>query len=210
MNEREIIMEKKMTVKEFVDKYNAYKNEDLKVKLINSIITRKYAPVLEKRVVLNNIFEKCILEKDGIEYVDNFLTQFNLMFAILTLYTNLNCLHSAEDGIDDGMNNFDDYDLLMENDIYPVILYQIGEKEIKELMNIYSSIQETFMNQQTTEAYIAKQLTRFGTLLGTFADVGMKQLSEVLNNDEKMDEVTDKIKDKITDLKNIIDFKEVK
>lgn len=196
--------EKKMTVKEFVDKYNAYKNEDLKVKLINSIITRKYAPVLEKKIVLDNTFEKCILEKDGIQYMDNFLIQFNLMFAILTLYTDLNCLHSAEDGTDD-MNNFDDYDLLIENDIYPVILYKIGEKEIKELMNIYSSIQETFMNQQTTEAYIAKQVTRFGTLLGAFADSGIKQLSETLNDDKKMNKVVDKFKN----LTNIINLKEV-
>lgn len=201
-------MEKKMTVKEFVDKYNKYNNQDLKLKFLDSIITRKYAPVLEKRVVLSNIFSKCILEKDGVEYVDRFLTQFNLMFAVLTLYTNLNCIHSEEDGTDD-MNNFDDYDLLMENEIYPIILYQIGEREIKELMNIYSSIEETFLNQQSTEAYIAKQVTRFGTLLGELSGSGLKQLAEILNDNDKMDEVTDKLSNTVKDVKNIINFKEV-
>ena len=181
MNERKIIMEKKMTVKEFVDKYNAYKNEDLKEKQIDNIIKRHYSPITEKKAALDLIFKKCIKEKDGIEYIDSFLMQVGLMSVVLALYTNLDC---------DNTNAFDNYDLLMENGIYPKIIYKIGEIEITELKNIYTCVEETFMNQQTFEAYFAKQVTRFGELIGHVGDTGMKVLSKILEDEDKMKELS--------------------
>ena len=170
----------KISIQDFTKKYNALTNDKLKENQINSIIKRHYAPITEKKAALDLILKKCIQEKDGVEYIDSFLMQVGLMSVVLSLYTNLDC---------DG-NMFDHYDLLMETGIYPIIMYKIGEKDIKELMNICSSVEETFMNQQSFEAFLAKQVTRFGELLGRVGGSGMEALAKVLEDEEKMNSLT--------------------
>jgi hypothetical protein len=73
----------------------------------------------------------------------------------------------------------------METGIYPIIMYKIGEKDIKELMSVCSSIEETFMNQQTFEAYLAKQVTRFGELFGRVSNSGLEAIAKVLEDEDK-------------------------
>lgn len=177
----------KMTVKEFVDKYNTLVGDKTKEAMIDNIIKRHYAPITEKKAVLDIIFKKCIQEKDGIEYVDKFLLQVGLMSVVLSLYTNIDC----------NGNMFENYDLLMENEIYPLIIYKIGERDIKELMSVYSSVEETFMNQQSFEAYLAKQVTRFGELVGRVGGSGMEQLAKVLEDEKTMNKIVnnDKFKE---------------
>lgn len=179
----------KMTVREFVEKYNSLQSDKTKENLIDSIIKRHYAPILEKRVALDIVFKKCLYEKDGVKYIDSFLVQIGLMQVILSLYTNLNTKHK-EDKKDEEDTVFTDYDLLMENGIYPIIMYKIGEIDIKELMNVYSSIEGTFINQQSFEAYLSKQITRFGELIGRVGDSGMEALAKVLEDEEKMNSLT--------------------
>ena len=163
-------------VKDFVKKYNALTNDKLKENQINSIIKRHYSPITEKKAALDLILKKCIKEKDGIEYIDSFLMQVGLMSVVLSLYTNLDC----------NGNMFENYDLLMETGIYPIIMYNIGEKDIKELMSVCSSVEETFINQQSFEAFLAKQVTRFGELFGRVSSSGMEALANTLGNEEKM------------------------
>lgn len=167
---------KKIKIKDFVKKYNALTNDKLKENLINSIIKRHYVPVVEKRAASDVVLEKSIHEKDGVQYIDSFLSQIGLTSAILSLYTNLDC----------NGNIFDNYDLLIKTGIYPVILYKIGENDIKEFMRIYSSVEETFVNQQSFEGFLAKQVTRFGELFGALAGTGMESLAKVLSDEEKM------------------------
>lgn len=180
-----------MTVRDFVEKYNKLANDTIKENLIDSVIKRHYAPILEKRAALEIAFNKCIQEKDGVKYIDSFLVQIGLMQVILSLYTDLNTKHKENDKD----NIFTDYDLLMETGIYPVIMYKIGEKDIKELMSVYSSIEETFMNQQTFEAYLAKQVTRFGELFGRVSGSGMEALAKVLADEEKMNSLMKTLED---------------
>lgn len=180
MSKENNVEKKKITVKEFVDKYNKLSSEELKEKQIDNIIKRHYAPITEKKAALDIIFKKCIQEKDGIEYVDKFLMQVGLMSVVLSLYTDIDC----------NGNMFENYDLLMKNEIYPIIMYKIGERDIKELMNIYSSVEETFMNQQSFEAYLAKQVTRFGELFGRVGGAGMEALSKTLEDEDKMKELS--------------------
>lgn len=167
---------KKIAIKDFVKKYNALTNDKLKENQINSIIKRHYSPIAEKKAALDIVLKKCIQEKDGIEYIDSFLMQVGLMSVVLSLYTNLDC----------NGNMFENYDLLMETGIYPVIMYNIGEKDIKELMSVCSSVEETFMNQQSFEAFLANQVTRFGELFGRVSSSGMEALANTLGNEEKM------------------------
>ena len=192
-----------MTIREFVEKYNKLTSDTAKENLINSIIERHYAPILKKRAALELIFNKCIKEKDGIEYIDSFLVQIGLMQAVLSLYTNLETKHKETDND----TIFTDYDLLMENGIYLVIMYKIGEQDIKELMNVYSSVEETFLNQQNIESYIAKQVTRFGELIGTVSNSGMERLSEVLKNEDTMNFIANKFKEVVDKSKKYKIFK---
>lgn len=178
VNNREVT-ENKISVKDFVKKYNDLTSDKLKEAQIDNIIKCHYAPVLRKKAAADLIVENSIQEKDGIEYIDSFLSQVGLMSAIVSLYTNLDC----------SGNVFDNYDLLMESGIYPVILYKIGEKDIKEFMNIFASAEETFLRQQSFEAYIAKQVTRFGELVGALAGSSLESLTSVLNDEEKMKNV---------------------
>lgn len=176
MSENIKTIENKITVKDFVQKYNSLTSDKLKESQIDNIIRRRYVPVVEKRAAAEVILEKSIHEKDGIEYIDSFLSQVGLMSAIVSLYTNL----------DTTGNMFDHYDLLMETGIYPLLIYKIGEKDIKEFMNILASVEETFVHQQSFEAFLAKQVTRFGELFGGIAGTGMELLSTVLSDEEKM------------------------
>ena len=105
----------KITVKDFVKKYNSLTNDKLKENQIDSIIKRHYVPVVEKRAAAEVVLEKSIHEKDGVKYIDSFLAQIGLVSAIISLYTNL----------DTTGNIFDNYDLLMETEIYTIILYHI-------------------------------------------------------------------------------------
>ena len=173
----------KIAIKDFVKTYNSLTNEKLKEGQIDKIIVRHYAPITEKKAALDLILKKCIQEIEGIEYIDSFLMQVGLMSVVLSLYTNLDC---------DG-NMFENYDLLMEDGIYPIIMYKIGEKDIKELMNVYASVEETFMNQQTFEAYLAKQVTRFGELFGRVGGTGLEAIAKVLEDDDKMNMFTNKL-----------------
>ena len=183
----------KIAIKDFVHKYNALTNDKLKENQIDSIIKRHYVPVVEKRAAAEVVLEKSIHEKDGIEYIDSFLSQVGLMSAIISLYTKLDC----------NGNVFENYDLLMESGIYPLIMYKIGEKDIKEFMNIFASVEETFMHQQSFEGFLAKQFTRFGELFGALAGTGMESLAVILSDEEKMKNVIGNLP-KIDDIKSIL------
>ena len=172
--------ENKITIEDFVKKYNALTNDTLKEKQVDGIVKRCYAPIAEKKAALDLILKKCIQEKDGVEYIDSFLMQVGLMSVVLSLYTNLDC----------NGNMFENYDLLMETGIYPVIVRKIGEKDIKELMKVHAAVEETFMNQQSFEAFLAKQVTRFGELFGRVGGSGMEALAKILEDEEKMNSLT--------------------
>ena len=172
----------KMTVQEFVKKYNELSSEATREALIDRIITRKYAPIVEKRAALDLILEKCIQEKDGVEYIDSFLMQVGFMSVVVSLYTSL----------DFSGNIFDNYDLLMKDSIYPIIMYKVGKQDIKELMKVRASVEETFANKHTWESYLASQVTRFGELIGTVGGQGLEALAKTLENEETMSMVSDK------------------
>ena len=172
---------KKIAIKDFVKTYKSLSNEKIKENEIDTIIVRHYAPITEKKAALDLILKKCIQEKDGIEYIDSFLMQVGLMSAVLSLYTNLDC----------NGNMFENYDLLMEDGIYPIIKDKIGEKDVDELMNVYYSVEETFYNQHTFKSYVANQVTRFGELAGTTLSPLLKVLiGKIENLDEnKLDDM---------------------
>lgn len=184
-------MEKKLVnIQKFVKDYVQLQDINLKQKMAEGIITRTYSPILEKKVVLQNLFDKAIFEEDGIQYVDSFLLHVNKTHGILALYTNLDIKKNETSET----NGFDDYDDLIESGAFEMILGCIGTKEITEFNMVLNKIQDTFYNQQTTERFIAKQVTRFGNLVGFGLGSGLEQLNDILKDNNKMKTIVSELK----------------
>ena len=84
---------------------------------------------LEDKVKINLVFKKFMEDSSYRELIaKKFKYQLFEEFPV-----ELDC---------DNTNVFDNYDLLMENGIYPKIIYKIGEIEIAELKNIYTCVEE--------------------------------------------------------------------
>lgn len=183
-------MEKKITVKEFVDKYNSLETEEQEI-YFNSIIYRKYAPVLEKKVVLQTLLNKSIIKNEyDVDYLDLFLSRINTTIAILLLYTNLDIKKNDQSE----ENAFDDYDLLKENGLFDKICECIGETEMTELGTINGLIIDTYLTQKHDPKYfISSNIARVSKIITPAVKSGLEQIANVLKDNENMDKVSNRI-----------------
>lgn len=171
-------IERKLSVEEFVRRYDMLKTTEQKSKFIEDIMWRKYTPVLEKKLVLQTILKKSIVKNEkGVSYIDYFLSKINMCFAIIMLYTKLN-LTDVEN--EEKANIYKEYDLLFERDLLNAICSFIDERELNELMSINAVLIENYKTEcKSTEAVISKYVERFATLLGTFINEGLQHLENV-------------------------------
>lgn len=171
-------VERKLTVKEFCRRYDMLKTNEQKSKFLQSMIYRTYCPVLEKKIILQTMLDKTIVSgKNGVEYIDMFLSKINFATAILLLYTKFNV--SKND--DSETNEFQDYDLLIERGFLDVISTSIGEDELNELTTINGLLMDNFYAEnKTIEAFIAKYTQAFATTFGMFADEGISELMKYI------------------------------
>lgn len=171
-------------IRDFVKSYSAINNESTKGEMIDSIIYRKYVPFLQKEVMLLAMQNNSIREVDGIKQVDSLVRYINFITAILSLYTNLKV---GVDG-DNGYNGFEAYDMLKESGALEAIMSKIGKAEYDELKTMEDMIYEDMDRQQfSTEAYIGKQITRFGNLIGVSMSEAIDKIIELLNNTSQED-----------------------
>lgn len=152
----------KISVKEFCEKYDKM-NDKQKQDYLASIIYRNYCPVIEKQYILKTLNEKCIVTtENGVSYIDMFLSKINMVMAILVLYTTLDVVHDND--VDDS-TSFDDYDELAKRDILADIYDIVGEREIKELLSINSTIIENYDRENNSvDGCIRKYIERIGIL----------------------------------------------
>lgn len=186
-------MEKKITVKEFVDKYNTLLGTDEHEYYFKSIIRRTYAPILEKKVVLQTLLKKSILKNEyDVEYLDLFLSRVNTTIAILLLYTNLDIKKNDQSE----ENAFDDYDMLKESGLFDRICECIGEAEMTELGTINGLIIDTYLSQkQDPKYFISSNISRISRSLSPVLKSGFEQLAKVLNDNDKLEKISNKIVD---------------
>lgn len=77
-------VERKLTVKEFCRRYDMLKTDEQKSNFVQSMIYRTYCPVLEKKIILQTMLDKTIVSgKNGVEYIDMFLSKINFATAEL-------------------------------------------------------------------------------------------------------------------------------
>lgn len=171
-------VERKLTVKEFCRRYDMLKTDEQKSNFVQSMVYRTYCPVLEKKVILQTMLDKTIVSgKNGVEYIDMFLSKINFTTAILLLYTKFNV--SKND--DSETTAFQDYDLLIERGFLNVISAAIGEDELNELTTINGLLMDNFYAEnKNLEAFIAKYTQAFATTFGMFADEGISELMKYI------------------------------
>lgn len=171
-------VERKLTVKEFCRRYDMLKTDEQKSNFVQSMIYRTYCPVLEKKVILQTMLDKTIVsDKNGVEYIDMFLSKINFTTTILLLYTKFNI--SKND--DSETTAFQDYDLLIERGFLNVISAAIGEDELNELTTINGLLMDNFYaKNKNLEAFIAKYTQAFATIFGMFADEGISELMKYI------------------------------
>lgn len=179
-------IERKIDVPEFIRRYNLLKTDEQRDEFVKSTVWRTYCPVLEKKLVLQTILEKSITTgKNGVQYIDMFLSKINMTTTILILYTKLNIVKTD----DSTTNAFQDYDLLFENGLLDQICAIVGEHELDELMTINGLLMDNFHEEnKNIEAYIAKYTEAFATTIGVFANEGISELMKyITENGIKLD-----------------------
>lgn len=179
-------IERKIDVPEFIRRYNLLKTDEQRDEFVRNIIWRTYCPVLEKKLVLQTILDKSITTgKNGVQYIDMFLSKINMTTTILILYTKLNIVKTD----DSTTNAFQDYDLLFENGLLDQICAIVGEHELNELMTINGLLMDNFHDEnKTTDAYIAKYTEAFATTVGVFANESISELMKyITENGIKLD-----------------------
>lgn len=179
-------IERKIDVPEFIRRYNLLKTDEQRDEFVRNIIWRTYCPVLEKKLVLQTILDKSITTgKNGVQYIDMFLSKINMTTTILILYTKLNIVKTD----DSTTNAFQDYDLLFENGLLDQICAIVGEHELNELMTINGLLMDNFHDEnKTIDAYIAKYTEAFAITVGVFANEGISELMKyITENGIKLD-----------------------
>lgn len=173
---------KKISVSEFFKEYKTLQNEEIKNRKIKALIKRTYCPIVEKRMVLELMLEKSIVE-DKVKYIDMCTNRINFIAVIVSLYTYL-LPDKDENGVPETCKM---YDLLVEHDVLDKILEYIGEKEITELTSINATLFDNWYATNTsTKAYISNLANDMSQKFGVVASVGMEKLAEVLDDETKM------------------------
>lgn len=181
---------KKITVSDFVKKYKQLSSDSLRERLIKSIIIRTYVPVLEKKLFLQVMFDKSLVGEESNRHVDMFLNSINVTLAILGMYTKLNFEKTEENKT----TMFEAYDILAELDLLNIIFNEIPSSELTQISAINEQIMETYYNEHnSTQAFVTKLIDRFANTFGVLTKGSIDSLSEILNDEEKLNSVIDKL-----------------
>ena len=174
---------KQIFVKEFCKKYSTTTSEHVKDQMIRSIMKTTYVPVMKKRALLQVMLDKSMVTTGhGTEYIDMFLSRINLIMGIVALYTNLK-VERDEDNIP---ITFKAYDVLIQSGVLSKIYEQIPEQELAEITSINGVLMDNFYNEHNVENFVAKQVSRFGALIGSFGGTAFDGLKEVLSQVTEM------------------------
>lgn len=142
-----------MKVMEFVEVINNNKNKMLKVDQLQQLIaktieTKKYLGIKEKRALINDIINSCILYEDGMYKFDDIDKYITFTMKTIEAYTNLELSADIED----------DYDALCSAKLLNIVV----DTFVAEYENVNLLLQmkcEYILSGNTIEAQFGKFLT---------------------------------------------------
>ena len=178
-------IKERITVSTFVERYSKLNNDQLKDKYVKEHVKITYAPILKKKLILEAMNDKSVVEGSTGKYIDLITSKLNLTMAVLVLYTDI-----EPDKNEDGQPLVcESYDSLQSLGLIGKILNAIGS-DVEELMNIQSQVMDTWYAQHTsTEAYIANLVEKASHKLGVYAGAGMDKIADVLSDEKKVNKI---------------------
>ena len=159
---------------DFIMIFNTYTDDESRTNLLASVIKRTYVPILEKRIIIEEMFKKAVVKDGANYYVDQFLYRYNMRIAILIMYTTFD-LQTAVDEVDDNPKQAlrTIYDVFNEYGIINAIIDVLDEDEIEEVNAIAKSVKDTWFNaNKTIEAIVGRLSKEFAGVIGQFMQAG--------------------------------------
>lgn len=168
-----------MLVKEFVDGYNNLKKPELKREFCEKHLTKTYASIVDKNAALKNFANGCVINNNGVPYLDMVANKINMTWAIVFLYTDLQ-LDVLEDKKQDVIGL---YDKFQEYGIINMFCEIIGEREINELLMVNKEVINTWHEEHTsTRAFINSLVDG---AVRTFAEVSVLMQETITDEDRQ-------------------------
>lgn len=175
-----------MTIKEFVEKYNAIATDRVKEDYLkDNLHIKTYLPFLTKVTLADKLAKIATLDKDtGNINVKSDVNYLLFCRMIIEQYTDLQV---ETEGF------YEEYDLLNESDLLTKIMQMIPEKEITEFKLICDMKKDDIIfNQSTPKAFINQQIERVSTILGATLKPVLDKLATELENmdDSKIEKLS--------------------
>ena len=82
-------VKERISVSQFVERYNKLVSDQLKDRYVKEHIVTTYAPILNKKLILETMNEKSEANGSTGKYIDFVVSKLNLIMAILVLYTDI-------------------------------------------------------------------------------------------------------------------------
>ena len=182
-------VKERISISKFVEGYNQLTSQQSKDRYIKGHIKNTYAPILQKKLILEMMHEKSVVEFP-VKHIDMLVSKLNVVMAILVLYTDLEPdKQTNEDGTTTPLT-WDAYDVLKSSGLYGVLLDAIGE-DLNELMSVQDQILNSWhMTNTSTEAYVRNIIDTASRRFGISVDLLLDKLVEILDDEKKMKKVT--------------------
>ena len=131
-----IEIKERISISKFAEGYKKLTSEQLKDRYIKEHIKTTYAPILQKKLILEMMNSKAVVEAP-VKYIDMTVSKLNVVMAILVLYTDIEPdKKENEDGTTAPLT-WEAYDILKSTGLYEKLLNAIGE-DLNELMSVLS------------------------------------------------------------------------
>lgn len=179
------IKNNKMSVKEFINKYNALENNKLKEDFIKLNIISRYIPYENKITTCEKIIESSYYTKTVNNSVESKKIRINSPCKYM-LYR-LNIINNYTTMKIDFKNSLEEFNLLNKSGLISIVMEFISKEELEEFDMVLDMIEKDFIaNEYETKAFISGQVERFSELFGLIVAPALERLGDVLKNmDEK-------------------------
>jgi len=175
----------RISMSKFVEGYKKLTNEQLKDRYIKERVKTTYAPILQKKLILEMMHNKSVVETP-VKRIDMTVSHLNVVMAILVLYTDIEPDKKENDDGTTTPLTWDAYDALKSTGIYEKLLNAIGS-DLEELMLIQGQIMDTWVMENTsTQAYVNNVVENASSRFGVAIEIILNKLDEILEDEVKM------------------------
>ena len=184
-----IEIKERISISKFAEGYKKLTSEQLKDRYIKEHIKTTYAPILQKKLILEMMNSKAVVESP-VKYIDMTVSKLNVVMAILVLYTDIEPdKKENEDGTTASLT-WEAYDILKSTGLYEKLLNAIGE-DLHELVSVHDQILSSWsMANTSTEAYVNNLINTASRRFGIAGELLLGKIIEALDDEVKMNKIT--------------------